>query len=59
MVDQVVECETHKDLFDFLNLEKDPKMHWTNIFCWDIIATLGLGSQPKQRLTKVWAKNET
>jgi hypothetical protein len=25
------EYETHKDLFEFLNLEEDPKMHWTNI----------------------------
>jgi len=24
-----------------------------------IVATLALGSRPRQRLTKVWAKNET
>jgi hypothetical protein len=54
----MVEYETHKDLLDFLNLEKDLKMHWTNIFGWDIVAILGLGSQPKQGLAKVRAKNE-
>jgi hypothetical protein len=26
--------EAHKDLFDFLNLEKNPKMHWTHNFGW-------------------------
>jgi hypothetical protein len=24
------EYEIHKDLFDFLNFEKSPKIHWTN-----------------------------
>lgn len=33
----MVEYETHKDLFDFLILEKDPKMYWTNIFGWDMV----------------------
>jgi hypothetical protein len=32
-----VEYETHKDLFDFLNLEKDLEMHWTNMFGWDMV----------------------
>ncbi len=30
------EYETHKDLFEFLNLEEDPKMHWTNISSYAI-----------------------
>jgi hypothetical protein len=55
----MVKYETHKDLFDFLNLEKDPKMHWTNIFGWDIVVTLSLGSWPRRGFAKVWAKNET
>lgn len=33
----MVGYETHKDLFDFLNLEKYPKMHWTNMFSWDML----------------------
>jgi hypothetical protein len=28
------EYKAHKDLFDFLNLEKNPKMHWTHNFSW-------------------------
>jgi hypothetical protein len=28
------EYEAHNDLFDFLNLEKNPKMHWTHNFGW-------------------------
>lgn len=26
---RMFEYEIHKDLFEFLNLEEDPKMHWT------------------------------
>jgi hypothetical protein len=26
----MLEYEAHKDLFDFLNFEESPKMHWTN-----------------------------
>jgi len=26
--------EAQKDLFNFLNLEKNPKMHWLITFCW-------------------------
>jgi hypothetical protein len=33
----MIEYETHKDLFDFLNLEKDPKMCSTNIFGLDMV----------------------
>ncbi len=28
------EYEAHKDLFDFMNLENNHKMHWTNNFGW-------------------------
>jgi hypothetical protein len=54
----MVEYETHKDLFDFLSLEMDLKMQWANIFGWEIVITLTLGSQARQRVAKVWAKNE-
>jgi hypothetical protein len=33
----MLEYETHKDLFDFLNLEKNPKMHWTNNSSWVMV----------------------
>ncbi len=28
----MLEYEVHKDLFDFLNFDKNPKMHWTYNF---------------------------
>lgn len=28
----ILEYETHKDLFDFVNLEETPKMHWIDNF---------------------------
>jgi hypothetical protein len=28
------EYEVHKELFDFLNLEENPKMHWTYSLSW-------------------------
>jgi hypothetical protein len=30
----MLEYEAHKELFDFLNLEKNPKMHLTNLIGW-------------------------
>ncbi len=30
----MLEYEAHKDLFDFLNFEENPKMHWTNNYAW-------------------------
>jgi hypothetical protein len=30
----MLEYEAHKDLFDFLNFEENPKMHWTNSSAW-------------------------
>jgi hypothetical protein len=30
------EYDAHKDLFDFLNLEENPKMHWIKNFAWII-----------------------
>jgi hypothetical protein len=29
--------EAHKELFDFLNLEENPKMHWIDSVGWTII----------------------
>ncbi len=31
------EYEVHKELFDFLNLEENPKIHWTNLTSWAMI----------------------
>ncbi len=33
----MLEYEAHKDLFDFLNLEENPKMHWTNNSSWAMV----------------------
>ncbi len=30
----MLEYETHKELFDFLNLEENPKMHWIDLIGW-------------------------
>jgi hypothetical protein len=31
------EFEVHKDLFDFLSLEENLKMHWTHNFGWAMV----------------------
>jgi hypothetical protein len=33
----MLEYEAHKDLFDFLNFEENPKMHWTNDSSWAMV----------------------
>ncbi len=30
----MLEYEAHKELFDFLNLEENPKMHWIDLVGW-------------------------
>ncbi len=32
----MLEYEAHKELFDFLNLEVNPKMHWIDLVGWAI-----------------------
>jgi hypothetical protein len=32
----MLEYEAHKELFDFLNLEENPKMHWIDSLGWAI-----------------------
>jgi hypothetical protein len=29
--------EAHKELFDFLNLEENSNMHWTNLIPWGMV----------------------
>jgi hypothetical protein len=31
------EYDIHKDLFDFLNLEENPKMHCINVYGWAMV----------------------
>jgi hypothetical protein len=33
----MLEYEVHKELFNFFNLEEDPKMHWTNSSSWAMV----------------------
>jgi hypothetical protein len=33
----MLKYEVHKNLFDFLNLEENPKMHWINISNWAMV----------------------
>jgi hypothetical protein len=30
----MLKYEAHKELFDFFNLEENPKMHWTSSLSW-------------------------
>jgi hypothetical protein len=31
------EYKAHKGLFDFMNFEQDPEMHWTNMMAWAMV----------------------
>jgi hypothetical protein len=33
----MLEYEVHKDLFEFLNFDENPKMHWTDSFSWAMV----------------------